>query len=129
MLVVVVVITFDQLSKYWASQQIEVIINPGISWGLGTQFSAGVIMIVITGVLVLTGWWLRSWIHKYPVPLGLLLGGGVSNLLDRIHTAGVRDWLPVPFTTLHNNGADYAIALGVIWLMIVLLSTPHDTRS
>jgi len=52
----------------------------------------------------------------------LILAGGLSNLIDRIVWGGVRDWLPIPLTPLHNNLADWLIVIsciGLVWLMIM----------
>lgn len=43
---------------------------------------------------------------------GLLVGGAVSNLLDRILLAAVRDWVALPWVVI--NLADLAVAAGAV---------------
>lgn len=66
---------------------------------------------------------LTAWRQHWPwwgwVANGAVLGGGGSNVLDRFLSGAVRDPLRIPFTSLHNNLADYAIFLGVIGIFIV----------
>ena len=61
------------------------------------------------------------------VAVGLLLGGGSSNLLDRLLRApgplrgGVVDWLKPTLSSGSMNLADLSIAAGVLGLMIASL--------
>lgn len=59
------------------------------------------------------------------VPLSLFLGGALSNIADRLWLGGVRDWLVIPGTRLYNNLADYAIAVAVIWLILIFWREPR----
>jgi signal peptidase II len=65
------------------------------------------------------------------IPLGMVLGGGLGNLFDRV----VRDTggRVVDFIDLHVwpvfNVADSAIVLGVIGLLIVTARTPDPTTT
>lgn len=105
--------------------------NPGISLGLfpassveGTVFLATFQMIAV-GVL---SWWL--WFGKsrtLAIGLGMVIGGALGNLIDRLVYGKVAD-----FFHLHGFGydfyvfnvADAAITFGVIGLLYDALSKP-----
>jgi signal peptidase II len=92
---------------------------------------AGVIVLVVTGLALLAllvafardpgrrGLWL---------PTGLLLGGAIGNLLDRIIDGSVTDFIKFPDWPAFNV-ADVAITLGVIALLWVLEFAPARARS
>lgn len=46
-------------------------------------------------------------------PLLLILGGGASNIIDRVQLGYVRD--PLHIGTLYFNIADICIAIGILW--------------
>jgi signal peptidase II len=106
--------------------------NPGISLGLfpassieGTVFLATFQMLAV-GVL---GWWL--WFatkRTLAIGLGLVIGGALGNLIDRLVYGKVAD-----FFHLHGFGysfyvfnvADAAITLGVVGLLYDALLRPE----
>jgi signal peptidase II len=53
------------------------------------------------------------------LPTGLLLGGALGNVIDRIRLDAVTDFLKLPFWPAFNV-ADTAITVGVVLLLIVL---------
>lgn len=65
---------------------------------------------------------------RYDLPLGLVTGGGLSNLLDRIlHDGGVTDFIIVAVGSLHTgifNMADVYILSGSFILGFSLFSNP-----
>jgi len=52
------------------------------------------------------------------VPLALVFGGAVGNLIDRIVLGGVLDFIAFDFWPAFNV-ADSAITIGVIWIIII----------
>lgn len=52
------------------------------------------------------------------IPLLLILGGGISNILERTRTGYVRD--PFAIGAFHFNSADICIAIGIIWAICEL---------
>jgi signal peptidase II len=102
--------------------------NPGGAFGLmqGVPSFFLVAAIVIAGLIL-------TWAHKiegraHLVPLGLVLGGGLGNVTDRLfRDTGGR---VVDFIDLHVwpvfNLADSAIVIGVVWLLI---ATARSERS
>jgi signal peptidase II len=82
----------------------------------------GVIVLVITGLALVA---LVGYFATHPdrrglwVPTGLLIGGAVGNLLDRIINGYVTDFIKFPHWPAFNV-ADIAITVGVISLIWVI---------
>lgn len=116
--ILLAVLVADQMTKGFASREGWVSLNQGVSFGLLSSVPS---VWLNLSLLMLIGFsWLiyrRAW-QKMPVAAGFFLGGALSNILDRLMWSGVRDWLPIPGTTVHNNLADYGILAGLgllIW--------------
>ncbi len=103
------ILIFDQSSKAVFGGQF----NSGISFSLLqiSPFALGVAQCVL---LLLV-----AHIMHHHVSAGLILGGGISNLIDRIMLGGVRDWITLPAFGIQNNLADWAIVFGLICFAIV----------
>jgi lipoprotein signal peptidase len=110
----VFVIFLDQLTKFVAGWQGRgVILNSGISLGLGSQVPPMLTTAVLALVWIFLAWGGRQLWRNHPVAGALILGGGFSNLIDRLLLGGVRDWLLLPLTGLTNNLADWALFVGL----------------
>jgi len=142
LLLSVAVIVLDQLSKLWAVRALQPIglphpVIPGfLNWTLafntGAAFSfladgAGwqrwffvLLALIISVVLVV---WLartsrRDW--RTAMPLGLIVGGALGNLIDRLHAAQVTDFIQVYFHQWSYpvfNLADCGITVGAVMLV------------
>ncbi len=55
----------------------------------------------------------------------LFFGGALSNILDRLKYAAVRDIWLIPGTQIWNNLADWCIALGVLGFIIIAWQKKH----
>ncbi|CAB4925520.1 unannotated protein [freshwater metagenome] len=53
------------------------------------------------------------------LPSGLILGGALGNVIDRVHAGAVTDFIKVPRWPAFNL-ADVAITVGVVLLLIVI---------
>jgi len=114
------VVALDQFTKVlWQS---SAVLNTGVSFSWQSGAGETLTFLLTAGFLLLVAF--ASWQLLQPQPktvavgYGLLLGGGFSNLLDRWLYGGVRDIWPVPFLSLTNNLADWAIFLAVVLLVI-----------
>ncbi len=111
------VVALDWFTKEWANQKGWIVLeNSGISFGMWQQhgaFWSALIPVIWVGIVFMLFF---KELPTHPWPNSLLVGGGLANLLDRAFTGGVRDWLPVPFTTIYNNLADWAIITAFIWM-------------
>ncbi len=104
-------IAVDQATKMNAAL---VTLNTGISFGL---FPSSLLTFLLSGVLLLIAYQFgKLFFQVSPVLTGIFFGGSTSNLIDRALYGGVRDFLPIPFFSIHNNLADWAIILSLLWL-------------
>jgi signal peptidase II len=96
--------------------------NSGIAFGLFS--SATSIVIFLTGLAVawMVYFFARSGSRHpvLPVALGLVIGGSVSNLVDRIRLGHVTDFLDVRYWPAFNL-ADTFIVVGVVALLLALI--------
>lgn len=112
------IIFLDQASKFLApGLGFDIVYNKGIAFGLFPDF---VWMIILPLVLLLTVVLKRHFSPTYYIPL--IVGGGFSNLLDRVLFGAVRDWIAFPLIPTFNL-ADLAISLG--FLLSVCDLTTH----
>lgn len=126
---VLFLILVDQITKLWATQADLVSLNQGVAFGM--SLPPVLLMIVTTLLLFGVGWGWWQWAKPnrndqtltkdqfvQMVGYSMILAGGISNLIDRLTWGGVRDWLPIPMTSLHNNLADWLIVFGcsaLVW--------------
>jgi len=106
----------DQFFKYMARVQGLVTLNKGFSFSLFSLSGQWLLIVgTMAGLLLLSylfrEYWLRQWWWH-----GILTGAVLSNMLDRVIWGGVQDFLPIPFTGIHNNIADWVIA-GVLVML------------
>ncbi len=128
------VLALDQLTKALVRSGVELgsrdPIFPGVDLvhtrNTGVAFSlfqgGGTLLIVFTAVAIAA---VLAWFARNPgrrgawVPVGLLVGGAVGNLVDRIGRGAVTDFIDLPLWPAFNV-ADIAITFGVAVLLYVL---------
>lgn len=126
---VAVGIGLDQVSKAVAIQaRLPMYLNQGISFAWFNQQSPLLVTSLVVVLLGAVAWFGRSWWVARPLGAGAFFGGAVSNGIDRLVWGGVRDWLPIPGTTLHNNLADWLISFAVVYLLWTELSLLAASR-
>ena len=99
-------------------------LNEGVSFGMlsGTFAGHPLVLSAITLLvtLLLAVWMLRTANRSEAVSLALIVGGALSNILDRLRVGAVIDYLDLHVGGLHwpaFNLADAAIVLGVLALL------------
>ncbi len=103
--------------------------NSGIAFGLFAR--ATPVVTVLTAVAV--GWMLLFFARSgarhpiLPTALGLLIGGSISNLVDRIRLGHVTDFLDLRYWPAFNL-ADSFIVVGVAILLLVLVGADREPR-
>lgn len=103
----------------------ESTLNTGVAFSMFEGFSVVFIIIssiasVLLGLLIISKKYCTSKLTK--LSLGLILGGTLSNLIDRIIFGGVRDFIYLKFINYAIfNVADMAVVCGVIILCITLV--------
>lgn len=91
------------------------VINEGISFGIGIPMVELMIGLVLIGMLF---WWWRQRKNKKSFGLLLIILGGVLNLISRFQHGGVIDYWKIPGVPIYNNLADWIIFVGVIWYLL-----------
>jgi signal peptidase II len=103
--------------------------NSGIAFGLFSQATAAVI--AVTAIAV--GWMLVFFARSgrrhpiLPVGLGLVIGGSVSNLVDRVRLGYVTDFIDFRWWPAFNL-ADSFIVIGVLVLLGTLAYAERPAR-
>lgn len=140
----------DWLTKQWALgalvlyQPVSVVgevvrftlgYNTGVAFGVLAD--SGIVVALLSGtvLLVVVGWLVRAVLSGsasmvLAVPLGLLLGGGLANLLDRLPDGRVTDFIDIGLGALRwptFNMADVCIMIAVAALLL-LSTTPGRSR-
>lgn len=102
--------------------------NTGVAFG--ALQGAGLIVAILIGLslALLIGYFVANrdmpWLW---LPVGLLLGGAVGNLIDRAVEGAVIDWIdPVAWPAF--NVADACIVVGVVSLLWVVEGRPKRNR-
>jgi signal peptidase II len=151
LIVAALVIALDQLSKYlvavslplggaWSPLpgaypvfQIVHATNTGVTFGLFKNLgliSVG-IAVVVTGVIIIYSRRLRPDQKLACISLGLMLGGAIGNVLDRLRLGHVIDFLDVGIGATRwytSNVADIAIVSGVVLLGLATLLDERKQR-
>lgn len=99
--------------------------NHGMSFGLfdhGAGVNAALFSAVAAAIVALLIAWLRRVAHPLlAVAIGLIIGGAVGNVIDRLHFGGVVDFLYFhagPWYWPAFNLADTAICVGVAAMLL-----------
>lgn len=110
-------VLLDQSSKFLFFNLAQHQFNKGISFGWGSESLA---LNLVNGGIFLLLLGLFFGLKKFKFwhwSLVIFFAGGVSNFLDRLIFAGVRDFLP--FFYLNNNLADYFIIVGLVIFILI----------
>lgn len=139
----------DQAHKYWMLEvyriaergRVEVTSffdlvmawNKGVSYGLFAQHSDMgrfiLIAVSLAAVIGLFIWMANSFTRLAGLSLGLIIGGALGNLLDRIIHGAVADFFHFHYAGYSwyvFNIADVAIVAGVIGLLLDWMIHPHS---
>ena len=144
-LAALLVVVVDQLSKLWIRSSLAVgqslfelgffeIIhvppNTGAAFGLfqGQSFALIIVSLVVIAVILCYALFIC---RRFPlldnmpnrIAIGLILGGAVGNLIDRVRFGGVTDFIGVGSWWPAFNIADAAVTVGVIIFAYSLLSS------
>lgn len=94
--------------------------NSGIAFSLLTGSGVGVIVVTLVVVAAVLAYFARQGERRGMwLACGLIVGGAVGNLADRVRAGLVTDFIKLPHWPAFNL-ADTAITLGVLTLFIVV---------
>ena len=136
--VALAVLALDQLTKLWVvadfqpGESVDVLSvfaltyvrNQGAAWGMFQGAQLWLAGIGVLAVILCFVFWRKIFgDHAWAAPVaGLLLGGIIGNLIDRVRLGYVIDFLDFHWGTSHFpcfNIADSAICIGVFALMVL----------
>ena len=110
--------------------------NHGISFGIFASDRQPLLLTLMSGaiVIVLLAWLAKNNSRAGAVALGLVIGGAIGNMADRLRFGAVVDFLDMHAGGLHwpaFNVADSCIFVGVVFLccLSMLPPTPNQTGS
>jgi signal peptidase II len=134
--VAVAAVIADQLTKAIVTSRLDLgdevhvvgpfslhhVTNSGIAFGLFASATSIVILLTSLAVAWMLYFFARSGARHpvLPVALGLVIGGSVSNLVDRVRLGHVTDFLDVRYWPAFNL-ADTFIVVGVAALLLALV--------
>ena len=136
-------VTADQLTKHVVASNVTLdssvgvlgpfsithVQNSGIAFGLFASATAFVIVLTGAAVAWMLVYFARSGARHpiLPIALGLVIGGSVSNLVDRVRLGYVTDFLDFRYWPAFNL-ADSFIVIGVGILLAALVSVDRVPR-
>jgi len=140
-LIALLVAIADQLSKIWIRSYLAIgqslpetgffqlthIHNTGAAFGIFRGQSSALTIVALVGVVILLLYVLIGY-HRFPSlhvglgksALGLVLGGTIGNLIDRLRFGCVTDFIDIGIWPAFNI-ADSAVVVGVIMFAYSLL--------
>jgi len=128
------VVGLDQLTKHTIAADIQPgetrkflplidlvhVRNTGVAFGFFSGGGAVVVSLTAIALVVLVGYLaLRPEKPGLWVPTGMLVGGAAGNLIDRVNSGSVIDFIKLPHWPAFNV-ADMSITFGVLVLLWVL---------
>ena len=139
-IVVAVVVALDQLTKAWAvaaldrgrtidlvwTLRLKLTFNDGAAFSLGGG-SGGLLALAGLAVVAVVYRSVLRWPGRLPpIALGLVLGGAIGNLIDRVARDGsVVDFIDLQWWPLFNV-ADIGVSCGAV--LLILLSLRQDEK-
>lgn len=148
----VLVFAADQASKLWLLRDFDLParspypVAPGVdlvmAWNRGVSYSlltsdgvSGRLLLIgvtLVASIALAVWLWRSVTGPTCLALGLLIGGALGNLVDRVSYGAVVDFVFLhagSFRWYVFNGADCAITAGVVVLLLEWVLAPRAERA
>lgn len=142
------IIFCDQISKIWASVNLSMarpvnvigdfirvylVHNSGMIWGIPVRSSIVYYVLPIIGIVVVLYIAFKTQSKLYAICYGLLLGGAIGNLIDRIRLGYVIDFIDMGIKNTRwptYNLADLAIVVGLIMIIArEIFKTKSKTKS
>jgi signal peptidase II len=133
--VAVVVVAVDQLSKRAVEGSItpgeehkllpgiELVHtrNHGVAFGFLPGSHVGVTILIAVALLALLTYFARHRTQQLIwLPTGMLVGGALGNVIDRVRDGAVTDFIKLPLGWPPFNLADMSITLGIVILFLVI---------
>ena len=133
-LIVAVSILIDLLSKIFTDGKFGINIlgeflkfnsthNYGAAYGIFSGQSIGLIVVtsIVLVVILIYNYFKKNKTILYSISAGLIIGGAIGNLIDRIFLGYVRDFIKFSIFEFTCNVADICLTFGVILFIIYLI--------
>lgn len=138
LVIAAIVAIIDQIIKYYVSANLQsvdsvtvipnifkltYVENRGVAFGMFQNARVFFIIFISFVILLLLFFLIKSKGESklFSIACGLIIGGGIGNLIDRIFLGYVVDYLSLSFFSPICNFADYAITAGTVILIVYLL--------
>lgn len=139
--VAVTAFALDQVTKWWAEDaladgqprqvigdllQFRLVYNPGAAFSTGTSYTALLTLVALTVIVVVIRLAPKLQSRGWAIALGLILGGALGNVTDRIFRdpapfrGEVVDFLELPNWPIFNI-ADCAITIAAVLFVVLSL--------
>ena len=140
-IVLVVVVGLDQLTKHAVRKsivpgdehrflpgvQLVNTRNHGVAFGFLPGSVTAVTILICVALCVLLGYFaMHSTVPWIWLPTGMLLGGALGNIVDRLRDGSVTDFVKLPLGWPPFNLADASITLGIILLFLIIDHARHQ---
>ncbi|HWW90301.1 MAG TPA: signal peptidase II [Solirubrobacteraceae bacterium] len=135
LVVAVVVVAADQLSKSAVEDsivpgeargvlpgiQLVNTHNRGVAFGFLPGSHVGVTILIVVALVALLVYFARhASTHLIWLPTGMLLGGALGNIVDRVRHGSVTDFVKLPLGWPPFNLADTSITIGILVLFLLI---------
>jgi signal peptidase II len=95
--------------------------NRGVAFGFLPGSHVGVTVLIGVALLVLLAYfWRHAGERLIWLPTGMLLGGALGNIIDRVREGAVTDFVKLPLGWPPFNLADLSITLGILAMALVI---------
>jgi signal peptidase II len=123
---VVTGIAVGDVHKFMPAINLVHVRNSGVAFGFFSGGGALVLVLTLVALAALVTFFiLRPRRPLLWLPTGLVVGGAVGNLIDRVSSGSVTDFIKLPLWPAFNL-ADSAITIGVLALLYVLEGPPAE---
>ncbi len=134
-LVLVLVLVADQVSKHAVEHSIVpgeehkvlpgiALVNTrnhGVAFGLLPGHQDAVTVLITIALLGLLVYFARHTSQRLIwLPTGMLIGGGLGNIIDRLRDGSVTDFIKLPLGWPPFNLADSSITLGIVLMFLII---------
>jgi len=134
-LVLLCVVAIDQLAKHAVEHsivpgeerrllpgiQLVNTRNHGVAFGFLPGSHVGVTILIGIALLILLAYFARHAARRLIwLPTGMLVGGALGNIIDRLRDGAVTDFVKLPLGWPPFNLADASITLGIVILFLVI---------
>jgi signal peptidase II len=142
-LVLVAVVALDQLTKHAVEHsivpgeersflpgvQLVNTRNHGVAFGFLPGNHIGVTILISLALLALLVYFALHATRPFMwLPTGMLAGGALGNILDRVRHGSVTDFVKLPLGWPPFNLADASITLGILVLFLLIDRSRHTDR-